>query len=141
VCKHDFRIWYNGSACLSKVVLYVNLCWKMMKENDQWIVMRRDKIWIFMFISSFKITGKCLFLLFSSIFEFYRIYTCFNVVFFLRITTLLSWLKSTLLLKIKCFDKTIFMKTQCLQTNETQHCSRKERCLRSGMGKRKGRVN
>ncbi len=45
----------------------------------------------------------------------------FNVVFFLRITTLLTWLKSTLLLKNKCFDTTIYMKTQCFQTNETQH--------------------
>jgi len=35
---------------------------------------------------------------------------------FLRITTLLSWLKSTLLLKNKCFDTHIYMKTQCLQT-------------------------
>ncbi len=60
---------------------------------------------------------------------------------FLRITTLLLWLKSTLLLKIKCFDTTIYMKTQCLQTNEMQHYSRNVRCLRSGVGKRKGSVN
>jgi len=59
----------------------------------------------------------------------------------LRITTLLSWLKSTLLLKIKCFDTTIYMKTQCLQANETQHYDGKERCLRSGVGKREGSVN
>ncbi len=37
--------------------------------------------------------------------------TFFNVVFSL----LLTWLKSTLLLKIKCFDTTIYMKTQCSQ--------------------------
>ncbi len=49
---------------------------------------------------------------------------------FLRITTLLTWLKSTLLLKIKCFGTTIYMKTQCLQTNETQHYG-KGKCLRS----------
>ncbi len=49
---------------------------------------------------------------------------------FLRITTLLSWLKSTLWLKIKCFGTTIYVKTQCLQTNETQH-SGKGQCLRS----------
>jgi len=48
----------------------------------------------------------------------------FNIVFFLRITTLLSLLKSTLLLKRKCFDTTIYMKTQCLQTNETQYFCR-----------------
>ncbi len=30
---------------------------------------------------------------------------------FLRITTLLTLFKSTLLLKIKCFDTTIYMKT------------------------------
>jgi len=49
---------------------------------------------------------------------------------FLRITTLLTWLKSTLLLKNKCFDTTIYMKTQCLKTNETQHYW-KGKCLRS----------
>jgi len=48
---------------------------------------------------------------------------------FLRITTLLSWLKSTLLLKNKCLGTTIYMKTQCLQTNETQHCLGKEIAL------------
>jgi len=31
---------------------------------------------------------------------------------FLRITTLLSWLKSTLLLKNNCYGSTIYMKTQ-----------------------------
>ncbi len=56
--------------------------------------------------------------------------TSFNVVFFLRLTTLLTWLKSTLLLKNKCFDTNIYMKTQCLQTNETQHYW-KGKCLRS----------
>jgi len=40
----------------------------------------------------------------------------FQCSLFLRITTLLSWLKSTLLLKNKCFGTTIYMKTQCLQT-------------------------
>jgi len=60
---------------------------------------------------------------------------------FLRIATLLTWLKSTLLLKIKCFDTTIYMKTQHLQTNETQYYSWKERCLRSRVGKRKGSIN
>jgi len=57
---------------------------------------------------------------------------------FLRITTLLSWLKSTLLLKIKCFDTTIYMKTQCLQTNEAQHYCRKERCFEKQGEEEKG---
>jgi len=48
---------------------------------------------------------------------------------FLRITALLSWLKSTLLLMNKCFGTTIYMKTQCLQTNETHHCLGKESAL------------
>jgi hypothetical protein len=61
-------------------------------------------------------------------FYFKKLY--FNVVFFLRITTLLTWLKSTLLLKNKCFDTTIYMKTQCIQTNEMQHYW-KGKCLRS----------
>ncbi len=30
--------------------------------------------------------------------------------------TCVTWLKSTLLLKIKCLDTHIYMKTQCLQT-------------------------
>ena len=47
----------------------------------------------------------------------------FNMIFSLDI---LSWLKSTLLMKNKCFDKAIYMKTQCLHTNETQHYCRKE---------------
>ncbi len=38
-----------------------------------------------------------------------------------EIRTLVSWLKSTLLLKIECRDSHICMKTKCLQTNETQH--------------------
>jgi len=50
--------------------------------------------------------------------------------FFLRITTLLTWLKSTLLLKNKRFDTTIYMKTQCLQTNKKQNYW-KGKCLRS----------
>ncbi len=40
---------------------------------------------------------------------------------FFEIRTLVSCLKSTLLLKLKCFDTHIYMKTQCLQTNEMQH--------------------
>jgi len=45
---------------------------------------------------------------------------------FLRKTTLLTWLKSTLLLKNKCFFTHIYKKTQCLQTNKTQHyCGKK----------------
>jgi len=40
---------------------------------------------------------------------------------FLKITTLVTWLKSTLLLAIKCFDIHIYMKMQCFQTNGMQH--------------------
>jgi len=67
--------------------------------------------------------------------------TFFQRSLFCWITTLLSWLKSTLLLKIECFGTTIHMKTQCLQINEIQHYSRKKRCLRSEVRKRKGRIN
>jgi hypothetical protein len=54
---------------------------------------------------------------------------------FLRVTTLLTGLKSTLLLKIKCFDTTIYMKTQCLQTNEMLHYCRKENAWEAGRGR------
>jgi len=37
-----------------------------------------------------------------------------------------TWLKSTLLRKIKCFVATFYMETQCLQTNGTQYCLGKE---------------
>ena len=40
--------------------------------------------------------------------------------------TLLTRTKSTLLLKNKCKCTAIYMKTQCLQTKETQHCLGKE---------------
>jgi len=40
---------------------------------------------------------------------------------FLEITILVIRLKSTLLLKMKCFDTHFYMKTECLQTNR-QHC-------------------
>jgi len=51
---------------------------------------------------------------------------------FLRIITLLTWLKSTLLLKKKCFDTQIYMKAQCLQANETQHYCGKENAWGAG---------
>jgi len=38
-----------------------------------------------------------------------------------EIRTLVSWLKSTLLLKIKCFETHIYMKTNWLQTNKIHH--------------------
>ncbi len=53
---------------------------------------------------------------------------------FLEITRLLLCLKSTLLLKNKCNCTAIYMKTQCLQTNETQHCLGKESALGAGGG-------
>ncbi len=59
----------------------------------------------------------------------------FQCSLFPRITTLLTWLKSTLLLKIKCFDTTIYMKTQCLQTNVPQHYCRKENAWEEGRGR------
>jgi hypothetical protein len=43
-----------------------------------------------------------------------------------KIKTLVTCLKSTLLLKIICFDRPINMKTQCLQTNKMQHYLGKE---------------
>jgi hypothetical protein len=46
-------------------------------------------------------------------------YNLFSANFFLQKTTLVTELKSTLLLMIRCFDTAIYMKTQCLQTNET----------------------
>jgi hypothetical protein len=59
---------------------------------------------------------------------------------FLLITTLLSWLTSTFLLKSSCFGTTIYMKTQCLQTNEMQHYWN-GKCLRSEVWSRKSSVN
>jgi len=46
----------------------------------------------------------------------------FQCSLFLEIRTLVTWLRSNLLLKIKCFDTHIYMKTEYLQTNKTQHC-------------------
>jgi len=45
---------------------------------------------------------------------------------FLNKNTFVTWLKLTLLQKIKCLDTTIYMKTQYLQTNGTQHYLGKE---------------
>ncbi len=55
--------------------------------------------------------------------------TTFQARLFLGITRLLIWLKLTLLLKSKCNRTAIYMKTQCLQTNETQHYLGKEDAL------------
>jgi hypothetical protein len=46
-------------------------------------------------------------------------------------------IKSTLLLKIKCSGTTIYMKTHCLQTNETQHYCRKENAWEVGLGRKR----
>jgi hypothetical protein len=54
----------------------------------------------------------------------------FQASLFLGITTL--FLDLSLLLKIKCNRTTIYMKTQCLQTNETQHCLGKENAIGAG---------
>ncbi len=37
-------------------------------------------------------------------------------------------------MKNKCYGTTIYMKTNCLQTNETQHCLGKESALGVGGG-------
>ncbi len=51
---------------------------------------------------------------------------------FLTIRTLVTWLKSTLLLKIKCSDTHMYMKMECLQTNKTQHCLENENAWEAG---------
>ncbi len=48
---------------------------------------------------------------------------------FLRITTVLTQTKLTLLLQKKCNRTAIYMETQCLQTNEMHHCLGKESAL------------
>ena len=53
----------------------------------------------------------------------------FQARLFVGITRLLSRTKSTLLLKNRMHCTAIYMKTQCLQTNETQHCLGKESAL------------
>ncbi len=53
---------------------------------------------------------------------------------FLGITTLLTQTKLTLLLKNKWNHTAIYMKTQCLQTNETKHYLGKENALGAGGG-------
>jgi len=50
----------------------------------------------------------------------------FQTTFLVEIRTLVTWHKSTLLLKIKCLDAHIYMKTQCLQTNKTKYYLGKE---------------
>ncbi len=61
----------------------------------------------------------------------------FQCSLFLRITTILSWLKSTILLKNKCFLTTIYMKTQCLQKKWVAALLGKENAweARGGVGK------
>jgi len=49
-----------------------------------------------------------------------------------EIRTLVALLKSTLLLKIKCFYKHIDMKTDCLQTNKMHHYLEKENAWEVG---------
>ncbi len=58
----------------------------------------------------------------------------FQCSIFLWITTLISRTKLTLLLKNKCKRTAIYIKTQCLQTNETQHYLGKEKALGAGGG-------
>ncbi len=61
----------------------------------------------------------------------------FQCSLFLGIITTITWLKSTLLLKNKCFDTHIYMKTQCLQTNKTQHYCGKENAWEAGWVRRR----
>jgi hypothetical protein len=58
----------------------------------------------------------------------------FQCSLFLGITTLLSRIKMSLLLKIKCNCTAIDMKTQCVQTNESQHYLGKENALEARGG-------
>ena len=60
--------------------------------------------------------------------------TMFQARLFVGITRLLSRTKSTLLLKNRMHCTAIYMKTQCLQTNETQHCLGKESALGAIVG-------
>jgi hypothetical protein len=54
-------------------------------------------------------------------------YVCvFQPTLLVEMRTHVAWLKSTLLLKIKCFYTQIYMKTDCLQTNKTHHYLGKE---------------
>jgi hypothetical protein len=62
------------------------------------------------------------------------LYILFQARLFLGITTLLSRTKSTSLLKNRMHCTTIYLKTQCLQTNETQHCLGKESALGAIVG-------
>ncbi len=56
----------------------------------------------------------------------------FQCTLLVEIRTLVTWLKSTLLLNIKCFDAHIYMKKDCLQTNKMQHCLGKENAWGAG---------
>ena len=65
-----------------------------------------------------KLSTVCIF--FISLWRFSHQQT-FQRCLFLEIRTLVPWLKSTLLLKSKCFDTHIYVKTYSLLTNEMQH--------------------
>jgi len=56
------------------------------------------------------------------------LYVCLLV----KIRTLVTWLKWTLLLKIKCFDTRIYLKTKHLQADKTQHYLGKENAWVAG---------
>jgi len=80
------------------------------------------------------LTSKCMFLLFkrfsseirhshvkSFFFKLKKLGNflihVFQCTLFVEIRTFVTWLKSTLLLKMKCQETHIYMKTECLQTN------------------------
>jgi len=50
----------------------------------------------------------------------------FQCTLLVEIRTFVVWLMSALLLKIKCFETHIYVKTDCLQTNKMQQCLGKE---------------
>ena len=57
----------------------------------------------------------------------------FQCSLFLKIRTLVYWLKSTLLLQNKCLDTHIYMKIQCLHTIRMQHyCEKNENTWEAG---------
>jgi len=67
-----------------------------------------------------------------SIYKPFEVCLLFQHTLLVGITTLVAWLKSTLLLKIKCFYTHIYMKTDCSQTYKTQHYLGKERVWEAG---------
>ena len=103
-------------------------CWKLcliLRKSEKWSESHLSKCWKLqsakLYQHFLKLKNKCLVC---------TQYAKFQRRLFLKIRTLDAWLKSTLLLKIKCFDTHIYMKTYCLQTMRRSIIFRKERCSR-----------